>query len=198
VDIPGGYTINNPEEDTNFGRTHQAPIKPDEASSNQNTVRDDSYLIDFQRAHFFENIDTMPPVRYRNGMMWDDNQERRDDNIIEMRWVLQREFASSVVFFHKVTIPPGAIEGTHRHIGTEELYCIVEGEGIAYLGDGDDPSASGYPLVERQIYGLGTHVCREVPVKPGSVIFTKSGGIHGIKNPGDKPLRFVAFLYHTA
>ncbi len=38
-----------------------------------------------------------------------------------------------------------------------------------------------------------------MPVKPGSVIFTKSGGIHGIRNPSpDKPLRFVAFLYHTS
>ena len=79
-------------------------------------------------------------VRYLNGMMEPSNPECSAKNVIEMRWVLQREFASSVVFFHKVTIPPGAIEGTHRHIGTEELYCIVEGEGIAYMGDGDDPA----------------------------------------------------------
>ena len=31
-----------------------------------------------------------------------------------------------------------------------------------------------------------------------SVIYTKSGGIHGIENPNDQPLRFVAFLYHSA
>src|SRR6266480_398092 len=163
------------------------------------TVADSNYLVDFQRGHFFDNVDTIAPVRYRNGMMEPSDKESRGDNIIEMRWVLQREFASSVVFFHKVTIPPGAIEGTHRHIGTEELYCIVEGEGIAYMGDDDDPALSRYPLVTREIYGLGLHSCREVPVKPGSVIYTKSGGIHGIRNPSaDKPLRFVAFLYHTA
>ena len=57
-----------------------------------------------------------------------------------MRWVVQRELGSSVVFFHQVTIPPGTVEGTHRHIGTEELYYIVEGKGIAYMGDGDDPT----------------------------------------------------------
>ena len=132
-------------------------------------------------------------------MMEPTNPEANNNNIIEMRWVLQREFASSVVFFHKVTIPPGAIEGTHRHIGTEELYCIVEGEGVAYMGEGDDPNNSKYPLVNRAIYGLGTSACREVPVRPGSVIYTKSGGIHGIRNPSsDKPLRFVAFLYHTS
>ena len=67
------------------------------------------------------------------------------------------------------------------------------------MGDDDDPALSQYPLVTREIYGLGTHSCRELPVKPGSVIYTKSGGIHGIRNPSiDKPLRFVAFLYHTA
>jgi oxalate decarboxylase/phosphoglucose isomerase-like protein (cupin superfamily) len=127
------------------------------------------------------------------------NAEARDDNIIEMRWVLQREFGSSVVFFHKVTIPPGAIEGTHRHIGTEEVYCIVEGQGVAYMGEGDDPANETYPLVAREIYGLGIRYCRELPLKPGSVIYTKSGGIHGIRNNSTTdPLRFVAFLYHTS
>ena len=198
IDLPFGYTIGNPEWDNNFIRNHQVP-NTQEPSSNQNTVDDFNYLIDFQRGHFFDNIDNTAPVRYRNGMMEPSNKESRNDNVIEMRWVLQREFASSVVFFHKVTIPPGAIEGTHRHIGTEELYCIVEGEGIAYMGDDDDPALSRYPLVTREIYGLGPHSCRELPVKPGSVIYTKSGGIHGIRNPSaDKPLRFVAFLYHTA
>ena len=30
------------------------------------------------------------------------------------------------------------------------------------------------------------------------MIYTKSGGVHGIRNPNDKPLRFVAFLYQGA
>ena len=72
----------------------------------------------------------------------------RDDNIIEMRWVLQREFAGSVVFFHKVTIPPGAIEGTHQHIGTEELYCIVEGRGSPTWATATIPANETYPLVD--------------------------------------------------
>jgi oxalate decarboxylase/phosphoglucose isomerase-like protein (cupin superfamily) len=29
------------------------------------------------------------------------------------------------------------------------------------------------------------------------MLFTKSGGIHGIRNDGDEPLKFVAFLYHV-
>ena len=72
-------------------------------------------------------------------------------------------------------------------------------EGTAYIGDGDDPSTTKYPLVDRAIYGLGVRKCRELPVQPGSVIYTKSGGIHGIRNnSADKPLKFVAFLYHTS
>jgi mannose-6-phosphate isomerase-like protein (cupin superfamily) len=198
VDLPFGYQIAQPETDNNYTRNHQVP-NTQNPSADENTVADNSYLIDFQRGHFFTNVDELAPVRYRNGMMLPGNPEARDNNIIEMRWVLQREFASSVVFFHKVTIPPGAIEGTHRHIGTEELYCIIEGHGVAYMGDGDDPENDKYPLVTREIYGLGPRPCRELPLVPGSVIYTKSGGIHGIRNNSDNdPLRFVAFLYHTS
>jgi quercetin dioxygenase-like cupin family protein len=198
IDLPFGYKITSPEADNNYTRNHQVP-KTQEPSADQNTVMDNCYLIDFQRGRFFTNIDQLAPVRYRNGMMMPDNPEAREDNIIEMRWVLQQEFGSSVVFFHKVTIPPGTIEGTHRHIGTEELYCIVEGEGVAYMADGDDPENARFPLVAREIYGLGPLPCRELPLVPGSVIFTKSGGVHGIRNnSATDPLRFVAFLYHTS
>jgi oxalate decarboxylase/phosphoglucose isomerase-like protein (cupin superfamily) len=115
-----------------------------------------------------------------------------------MRWMLQRELGGTLVFFHEVTIPPGKVEGTHRHIGTEELYYIVSGAGIAYLGEGDDPKIAHLPLVERDIFGLGPRPCREVPVRPGSIIYTKSGGIHGIRNPGTQPLKFVSVLYHSS
>jgi oxalate decarboxylase/phosphoglucose isomerase-like protein (cupin superfamily) len=190
--------IDEPCWDNNYLRSHQVPNDPNPSSFN-NTVSDRNYFVDFRRGYFFSNPRDLQPVRYRNAMMDPGNEDAADDNIIEMRWVVQREFASSVVFFHEVTIPPGAVEGTHRHIGTEELYCIVEGEGVAYMGDGDDPSTEVFPLVDRQVYGFDKRACRELPVKPGSVIYTKSGGVHGIRNPSkDKPLRFVAFLYHTA
>jgi mannose-6-phosphate isomerase-like protein (cupin superfamily) len=125
------------------------------------------------------------------------NPECRDDNIVQMRWLFQHELGSDLVFFHEVTVPPGAVEGTHRHIGSEELYYITSGTGIAYMSDGDDPKTANYPLVERPVFGVGPVKCRELPVKPGSVVYTKSGGVHGIRNPGQEPLKFVAFLYHT-
>jgi oxalate decarboxylase/phosphoglucose isomerase-like protein (cupin superfamily) len=65
------------------------------------------------------------------------------------------------------------------------------------VGEGDAAGTDTLTTVNRWIYGLGPQPCKEVPVKPGRVIFTKSGGIHGIRNPGTEPLKFVAFLYHT-
>ncbi|MBN3962441.1 cupin domain-containing protein [Nostoc sp. NMS8] len=195
--LPTGYQISDAETawDNDYSRSHQEPRTQD-PSSPQNTISDQNYLINFQRGWFLQAPD-IQPVRYRNAMMDDDNPDRANDNIIDMRWIVQRELGGSNIFFHEVTIPPGKVEGTHQHIGTEELYYISEGEGIAYMRVGDDPATDKYPTVERQVMGLGKREFKELPVKSGSIIFTKSGGMHGIRNPGTKPLKFIAFLYHT-
>ncbi|BAY37792.1 Oxalate-binding protein [Nostoc sp. NIES-2111] len=196
-DLPTGYQIsdNNACWDNAYLRSHQEP-RTQQPSSSQNTIEDQNYLINFQRGWFLQTQD-IQPVRYRNAMMDDENPDRRDDNVIDMRWIVQRELGGSMVFFHEVTIPPGKVEGTHQHIGSEELYFITEGEGIAYMRVGDDPATDNYPTVDREVMGLGKRQFKELPVKPGSVIFTKSGGMHGIRNPNSQPLKFVAFLYHT-
>ncbi len=197
-DLPFGYTINNPVWDNNYQRSYQVP-NTSQPSSQENTVTTNNYLIDFQRGWFIQ-ADEVEPVRYLNALIEQssDDFDPTGQNIIEMRWLLQRELGSSLVFFHEVIIPPGKTEGTHRHIGSEELYYIVEGEGIAYMAVGDDPKTNNLPTVTRDIFGIGKKQCKELSVKPGSVIFTKSGGIHGIRNPGNNPLKFVAFLYHSS
>ncbi|HEX2078480.1 MAG TPA: hypothetical protein VHG08_12250 [Longimicrobium sp.] len=197
---PSGFHV--PAEkaawDNYYERNIQVP-NTQEPSSDANTVRESSYGVNFQRGWFVRKVRDIAPVRYRNAMMNDPAPGRAHDNVIEMRWVLQQEFGGTVVFFHEVTIPPGTTEGTHQHIGSEELYFITEGRGVAYMGAEDDPSLrDAYPTVERDIFGIGPKACKQVPVEPGSVIYTKSGGIHGIENPGPDPLRFVAFLYHSA
>lgn len=196
---PFGRTVpeNDRVMDDFYTRNVQVP-NTQEPSSQQNTVQENSYGVDFQRGWFIRDVRDVAPVRYRNAMMNDGNPEGREDNIVEMRWILQQEFGGSLVFFHEVTVPPGVVEGTHQHIGSEELYYVVEGKGFAYLGENDDPALSTAPVVERDIFGIGMKPCRKVEIGPGSVIFTKSGGIHGIENPGSKPLRFIAFLYHSA
>jgi mannose-6-phosphate isomerase-like protein (cupin superfamily) len=198
VSYPSGHYIasNDAGVDNFYQRNIQVPKKP-EPSSQQNTVLRSNYLIDFQRNFFIKNVSDIDPVNYRNAMM-DGNHPRSDHaNIVEMRWVFQEELGSDVVFFHEVTVNSGVTEGTHQHIGSEELYFITEGTGLAYMGEHDDPDLSSYPVVDEPVFGLGTRRCRSVPVTKGSVIYTKSGGIHGIRNTGDSPLKFVAFLYHA-
>jgi oxalate decarboxylase/phosphoglucose isomerase-like protein (cupin superfamily) len=205
IDIPLGYKIGDPQYDNDFGRTYQVP-NTQNPSAPQNTVSVNSYLLDFRRGWFLEKVRDLAPVRYQNAMTEsssaDYNTPGPNNNIIEMRWVVQRELGGSNVYFHEVTIPPGTVEGTHQHLGSEELYYIFEGEGIAYMGAGDDPTLNHdekYPLRTVDIFGLPKHDVREVKVQPGSVIYTKSGGIHGIRNPhGTQPLRFIAFGYHSS
>ena len=200
IDEPFGYQINDPAWDNNYSRTIQVPNTQDPSAA-QNTVELKNYELNFRRGWYLDARQTAP-VRYLNGMVdYTDpnNPDRSPNNIIEMRWMLQQEVGTALVYFHEVTIPPGCIEGTHRHIGSEELYYIFEGEGLAHMGEGDDPNVTTgpYPRKEVDVFGLGKLPIREVPVKPGTIIYTKSGGIHGIRNPGANPLRFVAFGYHT-
>ena len=200
VDLPYGFAIPIGERqwDNNYLSSHQEPLNF-EPSSPDNTINDGNYLIDFQRGWYLDANATRP-VRYRNAMMVrEDNPDAHDDNVIEMRWLLQREFGGTVVFFHEVTIPPLKVEGTHRHIGSEELYYVVSGEGFAYMGVGDDPATDGFPTVEREVFAIGKGPCKELPVRAGHVIFTKSGGVHGIRNSHPtEPLKFVAFLYQSS
>ncbi len=204
---PSGTMLTDQEVvwDNFFQRNVQVPNSP-EPNSDQNTVQQANYGVDFRRGWFVRDVrNDVQPVRYSNGMMEPANPAYRTavngvpQNVIEMRWVLQQEFGGTVVFFHEVTIPPGTFEGVHQHIGSEELYYIVEGSGTAYMGENDDPNLVNAPVVEQHIYGIGPKQVRQVDVGPGSVIYTKSGGVHGIKNDSkDKPLRFVAFLYHSS
>jgi oxalate decarboxylase/phosphoglucose isomerase-like protein (cupin superfamily) len=206
-DFPFGYRISDGAAgwDNDFARSHQEPRTPN-PSAGENTVRDENYLITFQRG-WYQHVDDVPPVRYRNAMMEAErNPDARDDNILEMRWLFQREFAGSLIFFHEVTVPPGKVEGNHQHIGSEELYFITQGQGTAYLRQGDDPridamtdarrTALGIARATREVFGLGPREFWALPVRPGSMIFTKSGGMHGIRNETAQPLKFVAFLYH--
>jgi mannose-6-phosphate isomerase-like protein (cupin superfamily) len=197
VEIPRGYHIGLDDIcwDNDYLRSHEVP-NTQNPSDSANTVPDSNYELTFQR-DFLQDATQVAPVRYLNPMMDQGNPDAADGNIVEMRWLFQRELGGSLVFFHEVTVPPGAVEGTHQHIGTEELYYVVSGTGIAYIGEGDAPGTDNLTTVDRWIYGLGPQPCKEVPVSPGHVIFTKSGGIHGIRNPGTEPLKFVAFLYHT-
>ncbi len=213
LDRPFNYRIGNPGWDNDYARSHQEPNKP-APNSYENTVEDKNYTVAFQRG-WIKDAKQVAPVLYQNAMMEPSSADYftgappmpgimdGSKNVMGMRWIIQRELGGTIVYFHEVELPPGAVEGTHQHIGSEELYYFIEGEGLAYLGDGDDPEVDAtYPLVQPlpDIYGLGPKPCRQIPVRPGITLFTKSGGVHGVRNPkGNKgPLKFVAFGYHSS
>ncbi|HEU4804552.1 MAG TPA: cupin domain-containing protein [Nitrobacter sp.] len=214
LDRPLNYRIRNPGWDNDYARSHQEPNKPN-PNSDENTVDDTNYQINFQRG-WIKDANQVPLVLYQNAMMEESSADYfkasqppapgvldGTQNVMGMRWIIQRELGGTIVYFHQVELPPGAVEGTHQHVGSEELYYFIEGEGIAYMGDGDDPDVDKkYPLAEPNpdIYGLGPKPCRAIPVRAGITLFTKSGGIHGVRNPkGNKGLlKFVAFGYHSS
>jgi mannose-6-phosphate isomerase-like protein (cupin superfamily) len=213
LDRPFNYRIENPGWDNDYARSHQEPKQP-WPNSPDNTVTDENYRVNFRRG-WIRDANEVQPVFYQNAMMEQSSADYfrgpppspgvfdGDKNVMGMRWIIQRELGGTIVYFHQVELPPGAVEGTHQHIGSEELYYFIEGEGIAYMGDGDDPDVDKtYPLVDPMpdIYGLGPKPCRKIPVKPGFTLFTKSGGIHGVRNPkgNARSLKFVAFGYHSS
>lgn len=215
LDRPLNYRIRgqNVGWDNDYGRSHQEPKRPD-PNSGDNTVPDEKYTVNFQRA-WLKDAKAIEPVFYQNAMMDPSSADYfrgppakpgvfdGSTNVMGMRWIIQRELGGTIVYFHEVELPPGAVEGTHQHVGSEELYYFTEGEGLIYVGDGDDPEVDKkYQLVDPMpdIYGLGPKRCREVPVRPGMTLFTKSGGIHGVRNPKNATgaLKFVAFGYHSS
>lgn len=203
TDEPYGYKISDADAawDNDYLRSYQVPNTP-VPSSDQNTVSVNNYLLNFQRGWFLDSAH-IQPVRYSNAMMEKINPAWRPDgtNIVEMKWILQREMGGNLVYFHEVNVTPGSFEGVHQHIGSEELYYIVSGEGIAYMGHNDDPAFDDatQPVVKQEIYCLGQKPVRELHIKPGKIIYTKSGGIHGIRNTSaTEPLIFVAFGYHCS
>jgi len=68
-------------------------------------------------------------------------------------------------FVDFAVLPPGTSIGRHRHGQNEELYLVLEGEGLMEL-DG-----------------------AEFPVRPGSVILNQPHGTHGLRNTSQSVLK---------
>ena len=66
-----------------------------------------------------------------------------------------------------MTIPPGTQFGRHIHDGSEELYVILEGHGVALLDD------------------------EEHAVGPGDYLMLHDQGCHGLRNDADVPIRLL-------
>ena len=57
-----------------------------------------------------------------------------------------------------VCFEPGQAAGFHKHPVQDEIFYVVEGKGVITFEDRDD-----------------------IPVKPGSMVFTPSGVVHGVE-----------------
>lgn len=70
-------------------------------------------------------------------------------------------------YIHDNVLEPGASIGEHRHDGEEEVYFILEGEGMMRI-DGVD-----------------------TPVAAGDACLTRSGHSHSLVNTGKAAMRFL-------
>jgi len=77
---------------------------------------------------------------------------------------------AGVLMASRITLDPGASVGEHLHPETEELYLVLEGQGLGFL-DGES-----------------------FDVGPGDAWLCKAGHTHGLANSGPGPLAFFAVL----
>lgn len=96
---------------------------------------------------------------------------REGKGIIEgFRYLDSHELSNSLKGFYINELQVNSEIGFHKHPMDEEIYLILEGQGL--VNDNGE----------------------EKKVEAGDLIYTKKGESHALVNTGDKILRFVAFI----
>lgn len=75
--------------------------------------------------------------------------------------------------FAQITLHPGCAVPVHQHLGNNETYYLLQGEGEYTDED------------------------KKLNVKAGDVTFCADGGTHGLKNTGKEDLVFIALICNT-
>lgn len=83
----------------------------------------------------------------------------------------KEEFTAPSRLCARLTLPPGASIGTHRHDGEDEVYIILQGSGL--VDDGQTRS----------------------PVAAGDAVLTGKGESHSIANTGTSDLELIAVIH---
>lgn len=78
-------------------------------------------------------------------------------------------FKSKLSFFHETVIKPNSTIGNHLHTDNEEIYYVLEGEGVMIIDD------------------------ERVKVKPGDATIVHGGSSHGLENNTSKNLKIIVF-----
>lgn len=99
------------------------------------------------------------------------HKPREEKGTIEgYRYLDGHELSNALKGFYINELMPDSEVGFHKHLMDEEIYLVLDGIGI--VNDN----------------GL------EEKVEAGDLIYTKKGEGHALKNIGDKPLKFAAFI----
>jgi mannose-6-phosphate isomerase-like protein (cupin superfamily) len=82
-------------------------------------------------------------------------------------------FSTGLAAFNVMSLEPEVSIGEHKHVGSEELYWVLEGR--AEVTDDGMPSL----------------------LEPGDALLTRDGHSHSLRNPGPGTLRFLAVLVQS-
>ena len=88
--------------------------------------------------------------------------------------VTKEEMNGHGSLYSMAVLRPHSSIGYHQHVDNTEQYFILKGSGIFVDTDGS-----------------------RVPVGPGDVCYIEVGQSHGLENPGDEELTFMALIYNA-
>lgn len=108
-------------------------------------------------------------IDVRRGMRGGDGEVR-----IEHLWLPGGDLKAKTRLFARLTLPPGASIGFHRHDNEEEVFYIVSGRALM----NDD--------------GVESELC------PGDTILTGGGAGHAVESVGGEPLVMLAVINEYA
>jgi quercetin dioxygenase-like cupin family protein len=106
-----------------------------------------------------------------------DGTLKAEDGWIDMnvKFLITEDSVGAEKSVFGITIfPPGAKHDIHRHPNAEETAYIVEGNGIARIGDD------------------------EVPMGPGDIVFSATNEYHGFHNTSDTERAVMVWTYGGA
>jgi mannose-6-phosphate isomerase-like protein (cupin superfamily) len=80
------------------------------------------------------------------------------------------EFSTPLCAFNVLTLEPGSSVGYHQHVDSEEVYWILEGQGLAKDND------------------------QTLQLKQGDALLTNDRNFHSIENNGTGPLKILTVM----
>ena len=94
---------------------------------------------------------------------------------MDVRWIVTRQTVGSDNSVFGITyFPPGARHEIHRHENAEEVEYLIQGEGVARVGEDD------------------------VAMGPGDAVFVSRNEYHGFRNTSDTETAVMVWYYAGA